>query len=103
MKFGLYVSAEVPPPGSGDGASQRAGNERAARAKAAPPDDPDVPDLRRVLPEACELVEEGVMSDADFRVFACGNAMRMLTAANPRFFEGTAVADAARKLAHAAA
>jgi len=58
----------------------------------------DVPDLRRVLPEARELVEEGAMSDEDFRDFACGNAMRMLTALQPRFFEGTVVADAARKL-----
>ncbi len=58
----------------------------------------DVSDLRRVLPEACELVEDGVMSDGDFRDFACANAMRMLSAGNPRFFEQTAVAEAARKL-----
>ncbi len=63
----------------------------------------DVPDLRRVLPEACELVDEGVMDDGDFRAFACDNAMRMLCAANPRFFEGTVVAETARKLAGTAA
>jgi len=63
----------------------------------------DVPDLRRVLPEARELVEAGVMSEDDFRAFACGNALRMLTSGNPRFFEGTVVADAARELARAAA
>jgi predicted TIM-barrel fold metal-dependent hydrolase len=62
----------------------------------------DVSDLRRVLPDACELVEDGVMSDDDFREFACANAMRMLSAGNPRFFEETAVAEAARKLVPAA-
>jgi len=56
----------------------------------------DVPDVRGVLPEAWELVERGAMSEADFREFGFGNAVRMLRAARPDFFEGTAVADAAR-------
>ena len=56
----------------------------------------DVPDLRGVLPEAWELVEDGHLSEQDFAEFTCGNVVRMLTGMNPRFFEGTAVADAVR-------
>jgi len=53
----------------------------------------DVPDVRDVLPEAWELVEDGHLTEEDFAKFACGNVVRMLTSMNPRFFEGTAVAD----------
>ncbi len=56
----------------------------------------DVPDVREVLPEAWELVDDGHLTEAQFADFTCGNAVRQLTAANPRFFEGTAVADAVR-------
>ncbi len=56
----------------------------------------DVPDVRGVLPEAWELVEDGHLTEEDFSDFTCGNAVRMLTDLNPRFFEGTAVADAVR-------
>jgi predicted TIM-barrel fold metal-dependent hydrolase len=56
----------------------------------------DVPDVREVLPEAWELVEHGHLSEENFSDFACGNVVRMLTDLNPRFFEGTAVADAVR-------
>ena len=56
----------------------------------------DVPDMREILPEAWELVEKGLLSREDFRHFTCGNVVRLMTAANPRFFEGTAVADAVR-------
>ena len=56
----------------------------------------DVPDVREVLPEAWELVEDGHLTEANFADFTCGNVVRMLTAMNPRFFEGTAVADAVR-------
>jgi predicted TIM-barrel fold metal-dependent hydrolase len=58
----------------------------------------DVPDVRGVLPEAWELVEHGHLDEEEFRDFACGNLVRMLTAMNPRFFEGTAVEDDVRKL-----
>jgi SAM-dependent methyltransferase len=58
----------------------------------------DVPDMREVLAEAWELVEDGHMTEEDFREFTCGNAMRMLTSMNPRFFEDTVVSDAARAL-----
>ncbi|MGE0384243.1 MAG: amidohydrolase family protein [Gammaproteobacteria bacterium] len=56
----------------------------------------DVPDLRGVLPEAWELVEDGHIGTGDFRDFTFGNVARMLTAVNPKFFDGTAVADAVR-------
>ena len=59
----------------------------------------DVPDMREVLPEAWELVEAGHLDADAFRDFSFGNAVRMFTAANPDFFAGTAVADAARALA----
>lgn len=53
----------------------------------------DVPDVRGVLPEAWELVEDGHLSEDEFRDFTCGNVARMLTAGNPHFFDGTAVED----------
>jgi predicted TIM-barrel fold metal-dependent hydrolase len=55
----------------------------------------DVPDMLEVLPEAYELVEDGLITAADFRDFTFANAVRMWGAGNPRFFEGTAVAKAA--------
>ncbi len=56
----------------------------------------DVPDVRGVLPEAWELVEDDHLTEQDFANFTCGNVVRMLTSMNPRFFDGTAVADAVR-------
>ena len=52
----------------------------------------DVPDMRQVLPEAYELVEDGLVSADDFRDFTFANAVRLWGAGNPRFFEGTVVA-----------
>ena len=43
----------------------------------------DVPDMREVLPEAWELVEDGHLDEEDFADFTCGNVVRMLTDANP--------------------
>jgi predicted TIM-barrel fold metal-dependent hydrolase len=54
----------------------------------------DVPDMGGVLLEAWEGVEEGRLDEADFRDFTFRNAVDLFTATNPRFFEGTAVADA---------
>jgi hypothetical protein len=56
----------------------------------------DVPEIGAVLLEAWELVEEGIVSEADFRRFAFASPVALWSAANPRFFEGTAVEDAAR-------
>jgi predicted TIM-barrel fold metal-dependent hydrolase len=51
----------------------------------------DVAEMTDVLPEAREMVESGRISEPDFRDFVFANAARFWTAANPRFFEGTAV------------
>jgi len=56
----------------------------------------DVPDMLAVLPEAYELLEDGLLSDQDFEEFAFANAVRLWGSQNPDFFEGTAVAQAAR-------
>jgi len=58
----------------------------------------DVPDMRHVLLEAWELVDDGLLDQDEFRDFTFGNAVRMLTAGNPDFFTGTAVEAAASKL-----
>jgi predicted TIM-barrel fold metal-dependent hydrolase len=51
----------------------------------------DVSDMTHVLPEAYELVEEGLMTADDFRDFSFTNAARFFGGANPQFFAGTAV------------
>lgn len=54
----------------------------------------DVPDIREVLTEAYEPVEEGVLTPADFRRMVFESPVRLWTDNNPKFFEGTAIADA---------
>ena len=51
----------------------------------------DVVDATDVLPEAWELVEDGLLSEEEFSEFTFGNITRLLTSMNPRFFAGTAV------------
>jgi hypothetical protein len=51
----------------------------------------DVPDMSEVLPEAHELVDEGLISAGDFRDFVFDNAVRFWTSGNPDFFKGTRV------------
>ena len=58
----------------------------------------DVQDMRGVLPEAFELVDDGVLDEEQFRQFACDNAIRLHTRVNPSFFDGTAVESYARAL-----
>ncbi|MFN0029039.1 MAG: amidohydrolase, partial [Acidimicrobiales bacterium] len=58
----------------------------------------DVSDMSRVIPEAHELVDDGLMSDGDFRDFAFANAVRFFGGGNPRFFEGTVVQRAAAEV-----
>lgn len=58
----------------------------------------DVRDMARVLPEAHELVEDGLISPADFRDFSFANSVRFLGGANPSFFAGTAVEVAAAEV-----
>ena len=55
----------------------------------------DVVDMRDPLPEAYELVEDGLIGPEDFRAFTFANAVRLWGTQNPRFFEGTTVAAAA--------
>jgi predicted TIM-barrel fold metal-dependent hydrolase len=52
----------------------------------------DVPDMLQPVPEAYELVEDGLITPADFRDFTFANAVRLWGTQNPRFFEGTKVA-----------
>ena len=58
----------------------------------------DVPDMTDVVPEAYELVEHGLMTDADFRDFMFTNAVRFWGEVNPDFFKGTAVEKAAAEV-----
>jgi predicted TIM-barrel fold metal-dependent hydrolase len=51
----------------------------------------DVIDMREPLPEAYELVEDGVLTEGNFRDFVFANAVRLWGTQNPRFFEGTRV------------
>jgi predicted TIM-barrel fold metal-dependent hydrolase len=52
----------------------------------------DVPDMLQVLPEAYEMVEDGLLTEDDFRDFTFGNAVKLWGTNNPRFFEGTVIA-----------
>src|ERR1700758_3242102 len=58
----------------------------------------DVPDMRMVLPEAHELVEDGLITADDFRDFTFANAVRLWGTQNPNFFEGTVVAKEAAEV-----
>jgi hypothetical protein len=51
-----------------------------------------------VVAEAWGLVDKGVLQPEDFRDFTFVNPAKLFTGTNPDFFEGTAVADAVRKL-----
>lgn len=51
----------------------------------------DVPDMSHVVPEAYELIEDGLMSDEDFRDFMFANPVRFWGKTNPDFFKGTVV------------
>ena len=58
----------------------------------------DVTDMSEVVEEAWELVEHGLITEADFRAFTFENAARLHTAMNPDFFKGTVVESAVSKL-----
>jgi predicted TIM-barrel fold metal-dependent hydrolase len=58
----------------------------------------DVPDMLSPVPEAHELVEDGLITEDDFRDFTFANAVRLWGTQNPRFFEGTRVAKEAAAL-----
>lgn len=52
----------------------------------------DVPDLTEPLAESWDLVEQGVISAADFKALVFENPYRFYTEANPDFFANTRVA-----------
>lgn len=51
----------------------------------------DCIDMADVLPEAHELVEDGLMAQEDFRDFVFGNPVRLWGSADPDFFKGTGI------------
>ncbi|MBV9578487.1 MAG: amidohydrolase family protein [Chloroflexi bacterium] len=55
----------------------------------------DVPVMANVLPEAYELVEHGLLGEADFRAFTWSNALHLHGDMNPEFFVGTTLEQAA--------
>lgn len=57
----------------------------------------DVRDMREVLPEVYELVDEGVSSLSDFRHLVFDAPVRLWTDNNPNFFRGTAIESAVDK------
>ena len=59
----------------------------------------DVPDISSVLLESHRLVDQGILSDADYRDFVFTYPARLHLKANPDFFSGTRVAGAVRELA----
>jgi hypothetical protein len=52
----------------------------------------DVPDMRDVVPEAYELVDDGRLDADQFRAFTCDNPIRLHAQMNPDFFAGTPIA-----------
>jgi hypothetical protein len=62
----------------------------------------DVIDMREPLPEAYELVEDGYISEANFRDFVFTNAVTLWGTQNPDFFKGTSVEKEAAAVLQAA-
>jgi predicted TIM-barrel fold metal-dependent hydrolase len=58
----------------------------------------DVPDMTQVLPEAYELVEEGLINEDDFRDFVYANPIKLWAGANKHFFKGTAIENEVAKV-----
>jgi predicted TIM-barrel fold metal-dependent hydrolase len=62
----------------------------------------DCVDMADVLPEAYELVDEGLMTEEDFRDFVFGNPVRLWGSADPAFFKGTVIEKQAAEYLQAA-
>ncbi|MBV1881337.1 MAG: amidohydrolase family protein [Pseudomonadales bacterium] len=58
----------------------------------------DVPDMKHVLHEAYELVDEEKITEENFKSFVFSNTASMLTANSPDFFKGTRVEEDVLKL-----
>jgi hypothetical protein len=57
-----------------------------------------VPDMGEATHEAYELVEQGLLSEADFRDLVLTNAVKFWTSTNPHFFQGTIVEEAVNQI-----
>jgi hypothetical protein len=62
----------------------------------------DVTDMNEVVEEAHELVEDGLISEEDFRDYTFTNAATLYAGMNPDFFKGTACEAAVAKLLRSA-
>ncbi|MCW5970054.1 MAG: amidohydrolase family protein [Blastocatellales bacterium] len=51
----------------------------------------DVPDMAAVVEEAYELVEDGLITEEDFKAFVFTNPVEFFSGVNPDFFKGTVV------------
>jgi hypothetical protein len=51
----------------------------------------DVQNIRDVLVEAHELVDDGILTTSDFHDFVCGYPLEFWTGMNPSFFKGTVI------------
>jgi hypothetical protein len=51
----------------------------------------DVPDISAVVPESFELVEDGLLTPEQYRMFVFDHAVRLYQSADPDFFAGTAI------------
>ena len=58
----------------------------------------DVTDMKEVVQEAYELVEDEIISEEDFRDFTFTNPATLYAAMNPEFFKGTACEAAVNRL-----
>ncbi|HUA32436.1 MAG TPA: amidohydrolase family protein [Candidatus Binataceae bacterium] len=58
----------------------------------------DLPDMRDAACEAYELVEDGLITNDDFRDFAFVNPVRAKTDVNPDFFKGTRIEDDVKRI-----
>lgn len=58
----------------------------------------DVPNISEVLLESHQLVDQGLLSDDDYREFVFANPVRLHAEMNPGFFDGTPVEQAAKEL-----
>lgn len=58
----------------------------------------DVPDMTRVIEEAYGLVENGLLTEGDFRDFVFTNPVTFYAGLNRDFFKGTAIEKDAIKL-----
>ena len=55
----------------------------------------DVPDITEVVHEAWEQVEHGLLTEENFKDLVFGHAVAFFTGANPDFFKGTGIEEAA--------